>query len=288
MMLHEDKFELLVHQHHPKNELSQLPFFYENLTYSISNGNSLYPNDILRDLGITVSSDLSWRAHIATIAACARSVASWIFSVFKTRDHYTMLTLYKSLVRSHLEYCCPIWNPHCIAEIQLIESVQRTFTDKIWGMQHLDYWGRLKALGLMSLQRRRERYIIIQMWKILHVQTPNDLKVQFYATSRNGIKAKVPKLNTNSRQYHRSMYDNSFSVLGPRLWNTLPRHLPDIKNLETFKHNLTQFLLSFPDTPPVTGYTGSNNNSILNWCMNRAESYNTESLQGWSQNVMAQ
>ena len=41
-----------------------------------------------------------------------------------------------------------------------------TFTYKITEVQHLNYWERLRELKLYSLQRRRERYIIIHIWKI--------------------------------------------------------------------------------------------------------------------------
>jgi hypothetical protein len=30
-----------------------------------------------------------------------------------------------------------------------------------------DYWGRLKHLGLISLEERRERYIILHNWKMI-------------------------------------------------------------------------------------------------------------------------
>ena len=66
----------------------------------------------LKDLGVITSSDLSWSPHIGTIVFRARSIASWVLSVFKTRASPTMLTLYKSLVRSHLEYCCPFFEPY--------------------------------------------------------------------------------------------------------------------------------------------------------------------------------
>ena len=49
---------------------------------------------------------------------------------------------------------------------QAIEAIQRTFTYKITEVQHLNYWERLQELKLYSLQRRRERYIIIYIWKI--------------------------------------------------------------------------------------------------------------------------
>ena len=72
-----------------------------------------------------------------------------------------MLTLLKSLVIPLLEYCCQLWNPWKTKDIQAIEAIQRTFTYKITEAQHLNYWERLHELKLNSIQRRRERYIII-------------------------------------------------------------------------------------------------------------------------------
>ena len=68
---------------------------------------------------------------------------SWVFSVFKTRDRTVMITLYKSLVRSLLEYCCPLWDPTKFTEIQMLEGVQRTFTSRRGGLNDMNYWKRL-------------------------------------------------------------------------------------------------------------------------------------------------
>ena len=175
-----------------------------------------------------------------------------------------MLTLYKSMVRSVLEYCCPLWNPNKIQDIITLESVQRTYTSKIHTVKHMDYWDRIKALKLLSLQRRRERYIIINIWKILQGITTNDLNIEFYFNERTGIKCKIPKLlSPNSK--HQTLYDNSFAVKGPKLWNTLPCYLTSITELNTFKIGLGRFLDEIPDKPPVSGYVTTNSNSILDY-----------------------
>ena len=173
MKLHEQKFELLNHLHNRKSNFSELPFYVETLLYKVSSEEILHPVENVRDLGVMVSSDLNWSTQIGNMVKKARSTLSWVFSVFKTRDRTVMTTLYKSLVRSLLEYCCPLWDPVKVTEIQLLEGVQRTFTDRICGLENMNYWERLSHLKLMSLQRRRERYTILMMWKILHNVVPN-------------------------------------------------------------------------------------------------------------------
>ena len=162
--------------------------------------------------------------------------------------------------------------------IQLLESVQRTFTNRIAGLQGTDYWDRLKTLKIMSLQRRRERYIILQMWKLLHCISPNDIGANFQDKNRHGFKADVPKLNRASLQHNQSLYDASFSVLGPRLWNTLPAYITRVADFEQFKIQLTNYLFTIPDRPPVAGYTCQNSNSLLDWDKDKS---------GWSDNAMA-
>ena len=106
----------------------------------------------------------------------------------------------------------------------------------------------------MSLQRRRERYILVHMWKILYGQTSNDLQIQFHSRSRLGTLATIPSLSRASSSRHQSMYDSSFAVLGPKLWNAMPYYLNGIADFAPLKSRLTAFMLSVPDKPPVRVY----------------------------------
>ena len=180
-----------------------------------------------------------------------------------------MTTLYKSLVKSTLEYCCPLWNPGKVTDIQLIEGVQRTFTSRISGLQHLNYWERLARLKLMSLQRRRERYIILMMWKILHNIVPNCCHIDFKMTSRHGAIAVIPPLAKSSSSSNQTLYDQSFAVQGPKLWNKVPNSVKAAQSFDAFKISLSTFLALIPENPPVSGYSCSWSNSLVDYTPSR-------------------
>ena len=97
----------------------------------------------------------------------------WLLRVSKSRKLSLMLTLLKSLVIPLLQYCCQLWNQWKAKDIQAIEAIQRTLTYKITEVQHLNYWERLHEVKLYSLQRRRERYLIIYIWKMTQHMVPN-------------------------------------------------------------------------------------------------------------------
>ena len=159
------------------------------------------------------------------------------------------MTLYNSFVRSRLEYCCPLWSPY-------LESVQRSFTSKIMGLQEMNYWERLKQLRLYSLQRRRERYTIIHLWKVYKGLSPNDLDLIFYEHQRLGPQCKRPKINGSA--HTDTLKFNSFVSRGPALFNIIPKVVkcvktedPNCDEAQRFKNSLDKFLKRFPDTPPT-------------------------------------
>ena len=131
--------------------------------------------------------------------------------------------------------------------------------------KELHYWDRLKKLKLLSLQRRRERYCIVHVWKILNGLAPNDVGFKFHTHQRLGIRAEIPPISKRSQLSVRTDYDKTFRVRAAQLFNLLPAALGSITSLDAFKVGLSRFLEQYPDTPPVTGYTPTNDNSLLSW-----------------------
>ena len=51
-----------------------------------------------------MSSDCSFEKHILSVSSRCSRFAGWILRTFASRDKITMLTLFKSLVLSRLDY----------------------------------------------------------------------------------------------------------------------------------------------------------------------------------------
>jgi hypothetical protein len=253
MELNMEKFQLL---QHGRNEGLKTNCTLDSET-------TLKSSAHLKDLGVTVADDLTWRKHITKVVNEGKKFTFWILRSFKTRST-VLLHLFKTFVISKLEYASPLWMPHMKTDIEKIEALQRTLTSRLDGMKNLDYHERLRSLKIYSLQRRRERFAIITVWKILNGLHPNQLHLDFYETHRFGIKCRR-RVSKAKRVHIRTLYHNSFASNGPALFNTIPKEVKEKKTLPSFKSALDQFLKSMPDRPPIAGYPFLNGNSIMEW-----------------------
>ena len=74
---------------------------------------------------------------------------------FQHLDAETFIPLYKTFVRSHMDYAHSVWATYKQKHIEEIEKVQRRATKQIPGMRNLSYPDRLKKLKLHTLSYRR-------------------------------------------------------------------------------------------------------------------------------------
>jgi len=56
---------------------------------------------------------------------------------FQDKSKETVMPLYKSLVRPHLEFCCQVWSPYLSKDINLTEGVQRRATKLTPDIKHI-------------------------------------------------------------------------------------------------------------------------------------------------------
>ena len=87
---------------------------------------------------------------------------------FRSRKKNIILSLYKSLVRPHLDYCVQAWRPHLKKDIEKIERVQRRAPRLREECKGINYEARLKFCNLTILEARVLRADLLEVYKIMN------------------------------------------------------------------------------------------------------------------------
>ena len=77
-------------------------------------------------LGVLLTSNLSWSEHVSALSSKARQLIGLLFrNFYKDAQLNTLIKLYVSNIRPHLEYCSTVWDPHLRKDIDLLERAQK-------------------------------------------------------------------------------------------------------------------------------------------------------------------
>ena len=218
-------------------------------SYSL-NGHILETSSQEKDLGVIVDVDLKFHVHTASVIKKANQLLGVIKRSYKSRDPLTILLLYKSMIRTHLEYGNTIWGPHYQTDIVKVERVQRRVTKLISVMKDIPYQERLKALNLPSLQYRRKRGNMIVMYKIINGIVRIDSN-----------KLLSLRTNTRTRGHNRKIFKehatklcriNNFTQKSTNDWNSLPLKIISAPTLNNFKNQLDIHWSNYKFAIPTT------------------------------------
>jgi len=203
-------------------------------------GKTLSTVEDQKDLGVRVHRTLKSASQVEEVVKKAYGVLAFINRGIEFRSPGIMMQLYKTLVRPHLEYCAQFWSPHYRKDVEKIERVQRRFTRMLPGLSGMPYEDRLRQLGLFSLERRRMRGDLIEVYKMLR------------GIDRVDSQRLFPRVEMAATRGHR------FKVLGGRYrgnvrgkfftqrvvgeWNRLPSVVVEANSIGSFKRLLDEYM----------------------------------------------
>jgi ribonuclease P/MRP protein subunit RPP40 len=201
-----------------KCKVMHLGYNNSKSTYGM-NGKDLEEISEERDLGVIVQQDLKWRKQCSKSVSTANRILGMIKRSFCYLSKDVLLKLYKSLVRPHLEYCVQAWRPYLKKDIELIEGVQRRATKLIKSLKDETYENRLKKLHLTSMETRRLRGDLIEVFKMFKGMDNLDVHKFFQLTNAptRGHSLKLVKHGCNldaERVHCFTGYSSSWKDLG--------------------------------------------------------------------------
>ena len=193
-----------------------------------------------KDLGVNIDPDLNFEEHIEIQTKKARGLSGMIMRTFVYKTAPILIPIFKSLIRPILEYGNVVWHPYLRKNIDKIEKIQRHYTKKIIGMKDLDYESRLRALKLPSLEFRRIRGDMIEVYKILHEKYDPLTTHSLFTLDNNNTRGH--KLKLKKVQFNTNKYKHFFTNRVVNLWNSLPEETVCAPSLNVFKNKLDKNL----------------------------------------------
>ena len=229
------------------NKCSVIHFGRQNPRHEYSMNNvQLRQTESERDIGVIISSNLKPALHCSDIARKANFALNQILKCFHYRDKYVFLNLYKQRVRPLLEFSTAAWNPWLKTDIELLEKIQMKAVKAISSLKAKTYPEKLKELKLMSLETRRSRYDLIQVYKSLHKLDKVNPATWFNTVGQNP--ARVTRLSNYELNLikSRSRLDVRSQFFSQRVvdkWNSIPTDVKIKPSINSFKNALDNYLL---------------------------------------------
>jgi ribonucleases P/MRP protein subunit RPP40 len=162
-----------------------------------------------------------------------------MFHTFSSRSKDIIVPVFNALIRPTLEYATPVWNRNSVHLASLLESVQRFVTKRITGFYDLPYYERLSKLQMWTLEKRREYFDLLEVFKILHGHTIVKCKseLSFVQSNTRGHSFRLCKPHVKLRMRSETLLFRTINS-----WNALPAAIVNCTTLSSFKQCLRKHL----------------------------------------------
>ena len=136
-----------------------------------------------------------------------------------------------SFIYSNFNYCPLVWNFSPKSASRKIEKIH----ERCLRMKLKNYTGTYKEIlnlaGEVTMDTRRLRLLLVQVFKTIHDENPHYMK-EIFQVSQGTAR------NRNNLKVHSHITANygtkSLKTLAPQIWNSLPEHIKASKSLSCF------------------------------------------------------
>ena len=227
MEIHPKKSKIM----HIGKDNPQLPY--------MMNGSRIETVKVEKDIGFWITDDLSTSTHVSKARCKALAEIARIRRNFTYIDKRAYCVLYNQRIRPHLDYGMTACPPGSSADSKLLEAVQSKATALVYGWKKMNLEERRKKLRLMTLEQRRDRGDLIEVFKMLKGLTRINPNHFWEVREARGGPRLVKEMAVNGRKPRHSFF--SYRVI--QKWNLLPADLKMAPSLDSFKNRLDEKLL---------------------------------------------
>ena len=199
-------------------------------------------------LGVTITSKLEWNNHADRVTKRAGQCLGVLRKAKHALPVSALATLYKTHVRSVMEYCSPVWQSASSGVLRKLDSVQHKAIKILGGNGD-----EMPSLNIYSLGERREVAGQCQLYRMIHHIAPDPVS-DLLPSFNNPIHFSRKVSNSHHLQLKvlKSRTDHHYTSFLPtyaRMWNSLPNKVMyedngALRGLQSFKVATNNFLLA--------------------------------------------
>ena len=211
-------------------------------------GEQLEETNCIKLVGINITNSLNWGYHADKVAMRSGQRLGIIRRARRLLPVSALASLYKSKVRSVMEYCSPIWQGASKSTLGKLDVIQRKAT------RCMGYHGDcIPDFHIFKLEQRRNVSGGCQLYRMMFNIAPSAVcnllppvsVPQRNSRAVNSCHHLQLSVGRSSTQHHMKSLVPHFS----RLWNSLPNDVlyssnGEIHGLESFKKSLNRYLLA--------------------------------------------
>lgn len=205
-------------------------------------------SETVKNLGITMDRNLSWRAQLDTTSRKLFASAGSLRRLRNFLPTSTKTVLAQSLLLPVLDYADACYLDLTEEQLNKLERLQNFCIKFIFGLRKYDHVSPFRSLlKWLPIRLRRNTHILCLLYSVLfNPFSPRYLKDRFeYLHSLNSRSLRSSEnLLLKTPGHCSSFYDDSFTVQAVRLWNALPVEIRRATSLDIFKSKLKHHYLS--------------------------------------------
>lgn len=210
------------------------------------NGEVMNVSDGVRNLGVFIDKNLSFRTQIQQVVCTANYHMKNLSYVKKYIDESQMLTLIHNHIISRLDYCNSLYYGLPNYLLRKLQLVMNRAARLVKGLSRRDrITPALIDLHWLPIKARIEFKICVMVYQALKSGSPRyirELLTDFHVNTNVTLRHSTEEYRLAEPRFNNEYGRRAFSRIAPRLFNRLPLDVRQAENVEIFKKKLKTYL----------------------------------------------
>lgn len=193
-------------------------------------------------LGLTLDTQLTWKAHIDKIRAKLTSLMGVLRGSVRCFPKSVRYTIYNTMVKPHLDYLIEVWGSAAKVHLGTLQRSQNKIIKLLFHYDYLTPTTRIyKETHLMTILQNYKYNTCMLVHKIINKKIRSQIKFTKKISTQNRVSRRAhniilqaPRTNYGKKNI---MYE------GAQLYNKLPLTIKQIDSFKLFKYKLKQYFL---------------------------------------------